>query len=529
MKRVLLISLVVLALLAAGAALYIRHYLRSPHVATEVATRLEALYGGPVRVESVNVGISGSSVSGFELFEPGDETGQRTPWLKIGSLSTDISLWALLRGAAMPTHVTVTGARVWLRFDAEGRLSTQFPPRAAGETDLSKLAKFPEVVVEQGELVLQKAGQPDLIARNVNARLRRGEDGKLILSGAGDSAELGKLALSGSLDPQTHEAAATLKANGKVHVTQALLDRLPFIPAATWQELQILDGNTPAALTLQMNLAGGPLAFRIALAPERATVRVPLLDLAAHDVSGDLVIEDFVVHLRHAQGKAYGGEVRLDADLDFSGDKSKLSFPKIALTGLNVAEVPDSWNKSELDAIRRLAPRAKLTGTASVEITIGPGRPEPAAVHALLGFAGCAAGFERWLPAVALLGAFPERDIETRSEGTAAITDVAGGTAEITLKLGPRTPPPGPPKARNAPLPAGQVRFVAMPVSRVLQPGEGAYPEINVKLARAAGELLSGVHTLLGDIVGFGGRLVAQLPKQVEPAPRRPTRRPTST
>src|SRR5438477_398181 len=136
MKRFLLISLVVALVAILGGALSVWLYLRSSHVAQQVATRLEAVYGGPVKVGSVDVGIS-------------------------------------------------------------------------------------------------------------------------------DSAEFGKLLLTGSLDPQAHLAVAKLTTEAKAHVTQALLDRLPFVPASAWQELQIAEGDASAEVGVRYDWQAGSLHYRV--------------------------------------------------------------------------------------------------------------------------------------------------------------------------------------------------------------------------------------------------------------------------
>src|SRR5260370_42521522 len=127
MKRFVLIALVVVVVIVGSGALLVRFYTRSSRVAGEVTTRLEAIYGGPVRVEGVDIGLSGSTVSGFELFEEGSDVAGGVPWLKVGSLSVDVSLWDLIRGQAMPTQVAVKPATILLRFDRDGRLLTHFP------------------------------------------------------------------------------------------------------------------------------------------------------------------------------------------------------------------------------------------------------------------------------------------------------------------------------------------------------------------------------------------------------------------
>jgi hypothetical protein len=547
MKRFLLISLLVVVVLVAGAALYVRHYLHSPRVAQEVATRLEALYGGPVRVESVEVGLGGSTVNGFELFEPGTDSDRGPPWLKVGSLSTDISLWDIVRGQALPKHVTITAARVILRFDADGTLITRLPNRAGNADELAQLKQLPEFVLEKSEVILRKFGQPELVARNVGARLSRNPEGGFTLSGTAESAELGKLLLSGALDSATGTATATLKTEGPAHITQTLLDRLPYIPAALWQELQIDAGDTPAELKVEGDVAAGLRHYRLALAPQHTALRVPLLDLTVQDANGTLIVDDNLVQLRNVRGKAYGGHVQLDGDFDFRGGASTVRVPKINLTNLNVSELPESW---EIPAtVRKLFANGKLDGAASIEVTMTSGRLPPAAVDSLLGIAASSGGSGRWLGAVAMLAGFPQRETHTRSEGKAIISNISGGSAEIELKLGPRPIRSAQPAPRSSFAPVPDLNRMAQDrrpqptitfeLARMAAPlatamvmtnavaveggaGEEAYPEINVKVGKAANALLGGVHTLLKDIVAFGERFVAQVPTKVEPVPTMP-------
>jgi hypothetical protein len=543
MKRFLLIALLVLVVLVGGGLIYLRYYLRSPRVTHEVATRLEAMVGAPVRVENVDVGIHGSTLNGFELFEPGTDASQSTPWLKVGSLTTDISLWDIMRGQAMPKHVTLSNAQVVLRFDAQGQLVTEFPTPPEPSTSEAILPEMPEVVIEQSEVVLRKAGQPELAARDVNARLTRKQEGAYAFSGSAQSAELGKLLLDGNYDAAKHEAVATLKTAGTAHVTGPLLDRLPYVPPATWEEVQIREGDTPAELTVRYTLFGGPVRWRLAMKPTNTDLRVVLLDLPVQGAHGELVIDDALVELRQVQGKAYGGDIALDADLDFRGQDTRLSFPKITLTNLNVADVPESWNEAELRTLRKLAPNGKLTGSASVEMTVHPGELSPRTIESVIGLAATPSDSGRWLPVVAALSAFPQRVIETRSSGKATIAPVAGGSAEIELKLGPHKKAPPrkeashvvphrlPPALTALPLsqavhmvekepPAIVPAAFVTAVATAQQPvGEGAYPAVNVELERVVGKIVGGVNALMCDVVDFGSRFVASVPRKVQPAP----------
>jgi hypothetical protein len=242
MKRVLVVLLIVVVLIVA-AGFIARQYLRSGHVASQVATRLEKLYGGPVRVESVDVGLSSSTLSGFELFEresedkgavPPLETSESgTPWLTVGSINADVSLWDLIRGQAVPKHVTLKNPRVVLRFDPEGQLLTRLPMPAGNRTDSFDLSSVPTVDIQQGEVVLRKVGHPELVARDVNIQLTRQEGGKLLISGTTDATQLGKLVASGSLDVESGQAQVSVKTEGKAHMTNSLLNSLPYVPAST--------------------------------------------------------------------------------------------------------------------------------------------------------------------------------------------------------------------------------------------------------------------------------------------------------
>src|SRR3954466_8357060 len=106
MKR-LVIALLVVAVLVGGGYLALRTYLRSDRVTGQVTQKLEAIYGGPVKVAAVEVGVTGSSLSDFELYEKGQDAA---PWLKVGSVQTDITFLDLIKGAATPHNVTIRDA-----------------------------------------------------------------------------------------------------------------------------------------------------------------------------------------------------------------------------------------------------------------------------------------------------------------------------------------------------------------------------------------------------------------------------------
>lgn len=528
MKRFVVIALVVVLVLIGSGAMLVRYFTRSARVAGEVTTRLEAIYGGPVRVEGVDVGLSGSTVSGFELFEEGSDVDGSVPWLKVGSLSVDVSLWDLIRGNAMPTKVAVKPATILLRFDREGRLLTRFPASSGGQSDKFDLGSLPAIDIEQGEIVFRKEGQPDVVARNVRARLSREEDGKLTLAGTADSQELGKLVLDGKVDGQSPRAIVTLKTDTKVHVNQAVLDRLPFVPASILEEAQIAEGDLAAELTIQFAWPSRSLHYRLEAVPENTTVSVPALGLAVQGTHGKLIVEDNLVQLRGIRGKAFGGEVEIEGDFDFQGEVSKLTLSRIKGTDLNVGDLPEDWGIPAF--ARTTIPMGKFSGSASLEVTIRPGSFAPTAVDSLIGLAGVATGPGSWLSPITALTYVPRSEIQARSKGKGKVVGSDGSSAEFDWKLPLRKPAANgasqtPAAGAGALKPPQQLMLVAMVANTLLlqaSAGKGDYPEINIELGRAAGSLQSGIDGLLREIVNVGGRLVENLPKRVEPAPTKP-------
>src|SRR5207245_411306 len=150
--RRLVLVLIGLVVVVGIGVLAARYYLKSTHVTAQVASRLQEVYGGPVQVEDADIGVTGSSLHGLRLFET-DPTRGQVPWVEVGTIQADISLWDVLRGTALPHLLTLQDASLTLRFDKDGKLLTQLPPRG-GETQT-----LPEIRLEKGRLTLQQEGR----------------------------------------------------------------------------------------------------------------------------------------------------------------------------------------------------------------------------------------------------------------------------------------------------------------------------------------------------------------------------------
>jgi translocation and assembly module TamB len=360
-RRVVLI-LVILVVLLGALALAGWGYLWSRGAARQVAARLEALYGGRMHLDNVDVGTRGSSLHGLRLYESQPEHSEH-PWLTIEDTDTDVSAWDLLKGEVKPHHLTVSGAKLLLRFDKEGHLLTQLP--TTGSHDI----EWPTVQVKQGEVTIQQEGRPEMVVHGLSAELTE-EHGRLVLTGAVVDPRWGDWSLNSHVAADKKSGAATLKTRGAMHVTQAMLNDLPLIPAKVWQEVQA-EGDTRVELGVRFTLQDPEKErchYRVALDPEHTTVHVPSIELTAHDARGSVAIEDEVVHLRKVHGQAAEGDIDLDGDLDFAHEPNKLNFA-VRVRNLVVKELPRSW---------ALPPQieGRLTGQANLQIALVDGHPE---------------------------------------------------------------------------------------------------------------------------------------------------------
>ncbi len=359
-RRRLLILVVILACMGILGAL-LRSYLTSQHVADQIATRLAAAYGGPVLLDKASVGVVGSStLAGVRLFEPDGQTSD-DPWIVIEHAQADVSLWNLLGGGdAMPRKVTLNGAAITLRFDKAGHLATRLP-KVKGEPEA-----LPSFRIEHGQFTLRQEGHPDLVVTGVDAKIHAEGDG-LVLSGTASDSYWGDWLLDGFLNQKAGITSITLK-TAHVHVTQAILDQLPFVPAKVWQQVQC-EGDTSVELTVTYSPTARKAHYRIVLEPEATKVHVTSIDLHADQARGKVIIEDNLVRLTNVRGRTAEGEIKTDADLDFRTKPTEMHF-KAHVDRLDISQLPKRW-KVPTQIGGRLSGQADL----QVEIIDGKARP----------------------------------------------------------------------------------------------------------------------------------------------------------
>jgi hypothetical protein len=360
-----LIVLIVLGLAVFAA----RQYVASRHVANQVAASLETMCGAPVEIGEVDVGFDGSIVRGLKLFETATTVSIAVPWAVVSEIQTDAALWSVLSGETTPRRVTLSGAAVTLQFDAEGHLLTRLPSGSEARSTL------PEIEIEQSQLTLRQEGRPDLVVNNISAALR-GPGPRMTFTGTINDPQWGDWTASGNVTWPYETATLELKTTRLVHVTQAMLGSLPFVPAKTWQHVQA-EGDTDATIVLASE-AGKRLRYRLDLHPQSTKVHVTKIDLDGVEARGHVIVEDEQVHLRDVSGTSANGRIETHSDMDFRNRPYSLAFA-IGGRDLEVQGLPRLWGwpallsgrisgKVDLHVSAEVG-HARLTGDGQGEIT----------------------------------------------------------------------------------------------------------------------------------------------------------------
>ncbi len=357
----------ILGTLVIMVVLGVRYYLNSRQVADKVTAKLAAIYGGPVQVGATSIGVQSSTLSGVAFLEEG-QAGQ--PWLTIDRLDTDLSLLELVRGQTSPDRVTISGVKILLRFDKEGKLSTRFPEQILQSKDNEQSASIPEVSLERGQVTLRQDGNPDFVLDNVACKLQK-EHGVLVLSASADNSRWGRWTLGGNLDENSKKLVMQVKSAGSVPFTESMLEALPVIPRSLWREVRFEQGETGVEGELSYDLATKEMHFAAQLHPKKMSVALPRAGLLVTDASCLITIKDDRIELRDVEASAFAGKLRATANLQLFDGGAKLDVPRVEALGLDVSRFPPGWE---------FPPQitGKLRGTASLRATLSPGKIETA-------------------------------------------------------------------------------------------------------------------------------------------------------
>jgi hypothetical protein len=355
--RKLLVGAVSLLCLLALALALLGRFFSSEHLAPLVAARLRALFDRPVAVDHIDVGLFSTSIDNIRVSEA-ETASPDSSWLLLPKVRADLAVLGLLSGRTDPQDLRIDGARCCLQFDQAGHLQTQLPRLAPSE------APFPHISLSESLLVLQEEEHPEFVLTGLTGQFRE-KGNQLVAEGAVLDPAWGSWTFRGSWDRQSERGSLHLHAP-QMHVTEAMLERLPLVPAKVWKQVQC-EGDTSVDIELSFERGATRPHYRIVLSPQETHVHISSIDLTAEHARGQLIIEDGVVTLRQVEGQAAGGLLRTEAIMDFRARPPKLQFD-IKADQLDLRRLPQKWS------FPRLVVQGRLSGQVNLLLTILDGR-----------------------------------------------------------------------------------------------------------------------------------------------------------
>ncbi len=334
----------------------LKAYINSSYGRQTAATQISAIVGLPVEVESLSIG-TGTTTASLKI---ADTTDTPAELLKIGSLEADISLMDLISGGVAPTMVKLKDLEIVLRLDADGKILSPLPKVKTGGAGETKT--IPTVELMNGRVRIQQTGHPEFELSKVNAKLQQDGDA-YALTGTADDPKWGKWTITGRITAEPAAGKVEFHTDGTT-VTLDQLRSIPYVPQSVWDEVAPA-GDTAATVTLDY-LAGRGVGYGVDLQLQKASLGITSVSATLNEVAGNVKIGDDKVTFHKASGRLASGSVTADGMYDFAKPTGVLTS-KVTATGVDVEQLPESWN------IKKRQISGKLRGNANLELHILPG------------------------------------------------------------------------------------------------------------------------------------------------------------
>ena len=288
-----------------------------------------------IRVNECDLGVFGTTcVRKIDVFET--DLKKLEPWLKIGSMETDVSLLRLIAGQVVPESVVVHNASVTLHFDEKGDLLTKLP-KSKNNTP----PKMPRLFLKNADFCLKQDGRPPLIIKGIEGEAWRDEKKDLIFVATLQDEVWGAWNLRARVEPGDGDSELNLNTL-EISLSRELLESLPFVPKVTWDHVK-LSGITSVMMDLFFDGKKDAVDYKIGLEPKKTSVNIPIINLDAHDAQGKVDIDNGLVKIREVQGMAAKGIIELTkAELDFRTDNYQMDYD-LKIRDMRIQDMPDAW------------------------------------------------------------------------------------------------------------------------------------------------------------------------------------------
>lgn len=356
MRRVRVIALWVVG--AAGALLIIawlglKTYLASSSARGLAAAKIGDTLGLTVEVDSLDVGVSSTTATVRIPDAAADTPGDL---IRIGLVTTDITLQDLLTGRVNPTKVTAKDVEVLLRIDADGNILSPLPKRdkPGGAT-----GPLPVVELASARVRIRQTGKPEFDLAGVSGQLKPDGDGSVV-SGAVDDPKWGKWKIGGKLAANPADGHVELSTDQGV-LSDPLLRSIPYVPPVVWEHLSAA-GTTAAALTFTFR--PDDFRFGVDLRPNKARLTIPDANVTTTDVEGRIRIDGEKVTVDGGTLTLADGKMTVDGTYRFDQPTAVIAL-KLTAKGVDVRHLPTEWGlPKEITG--------RLKGAADLELRIPP-------------------------------------------------------------------------------------------------------------------------------------------------------------
>jgi translocation and assembly module TamB len=329
--------------------------LNSPIAARQAARILGSKLGARVEIDAVSVGLSGTTVTGVRVFEPG-ALPDAIPLLKVASIEADTSLGSLATGAVMPHSVVIRDPALRLRFAADGRLATRFPHATGGGGGGGAVA-LPAVRVEGASAHILQDGKPEAVLSGIDLHLSGGA-GAHTLTGSIVDPAWGKWKIRGAADPSFASGSVDVRGLMPIAVSTDRLARLPLVDPAMIRDYPF-EVRVVAGVGLVLKPGAGGLSYRAEARVVDGTATVTAAQLAVARLSGVVTVADAVVTFRGLSAAAADGTITGDGRVDLTGDVIRVDLG-VTAERLDVTQVPPSWGLEEVVESGRFSGQARL-------------------------------------------------------------------------------------------------------------------------------------------------------------------------
>ncbi|QDS96663.1 Dicarboxylate transport [Roseimaritima multifibrata] len=196
-----------------------------------------------LKIEAVDIGWMSVSVSGIELLEPRLAETQQA---HIDKVAVELTPWTGIRKGVWASHLVIDQPTLHVRFDADGKLISQFPSGGESEPNPDPLQiPIGSLAIRDAKLVIHQTGKPSFEIADV-----------AVTGHFTDQIEFRCLVpklLKGSIEFHSQLSADTFAGTSRLDVHKISLDsknlaQMPLVPSAVEQEQ--ITGN--ADLTLQI-------------------------------------------------------------------------------------------------------------------------------------------------------------------------------------------------------------------------------------------------------------------------------------